>query len=302
VREAVRAIVEQFLGRADRAAPALRRLAADLGLERLAAAIRPSVEHLVLVPHDTLVHAPFAALPVGVGDERLCERFTLSYAPNPRWVDAGAAARPAPFRPRRFLGVAVHDAPGAGLAGLRCASEEIRAAAALMPGGSSSRLLEDAAAQPGAVLDALADVEWAHFACHGVFDRTAPHLSRLLVGGDGRAPGEVSLTDVQRRSLRHLRVVVLAACWAASTAVLPGSEFVCLPASFLRAGARAVVAPLWSVDDATSVAFMKALYAAAASAPTPAALARVQRSWLRGPDGERALPFHWAAYQHYGQG
>ena len=302
VRDTVGAIVNQVQLGTNDVEPALRRLAADVGLSRLLGAIHASVEHLVLVPNDALVHAPFAALPTGAGDERLCERFVLSYAPNPRWVDVNAAARSAPPAPRSFLGVAVRDAPGAQLGQLECASEEVRAVAESMPLGVTSVTLEDSAARPAAILDALEEAEWAHFACHGLFDRAEPHRSRLLVGGDGSAAGEVSLADIQLRSLGRLRMAVLAACWTASTAVLPGTELVCLPAAFLRAGAKAVMAPLWQVDDTVSLAFMKDFYAAAVRASTPRALADLQRSWLRSGDEERSLAFHWAAYQHHGQG
>lgn len=302
VRDTIGAIVNQLHLGTDDVEPALRRLAADVGLSRLLGAIHASVEHVILVPNDTLMHAPFAALPIGAGDERLCERFVLSYAPNPRWVDVGAAARSSPPSPRSFLGVAAHDAPGTQLGELECAREEVRTVAAMIPGCSSSVTLEDTAARPAAVLDALEKTEWAHFACHGIFDRAEPHRSRLLVGGDGTTAGEVSLADIQLRSLGHLRMAVLAACWTASTAVLPGAEQVCLPAAFLRAGAKAVMAPLWQVDDTTSLAFMKDFYTAAASVSTPRALADLQRSWLRSGDEERSLAFHWAAYQHHGQG
>ncbi|WP_437754610.1 CHAT domain-containing protein [Sorangium sp. So ce1389] len=278
---------------------ALRRLAADVGITELLRPLIGAIEHLVIIPHDVLVHAPFSALPCG-GEERLCERFVIRSIPSLRWLDPGAAIASRPIRPGSFLGVAVREHPG--MPPLRRPLEEVQRAATLLPGACRRTILADGDAVPGAILAALERSEWAHFACHGLFDRAQPHRSRMLVSGPDGAGGEIALAEIQRKRLDRLRVAVLASCWTSGAAVLPGGELVCLPAAFLRAGARGVLAPLWMVDDVQSAVFMADFYRAAAESPPPQALARVQRAWLRSGDGRRSTAFHWAAYIHHGSG
>ncbi|WP_437752597.1 CHAT domain-containing protein [Sorangium sp. So ce1389] len=302
VREVLLEVMQQYKARIGgrRVSSALARLADALGTASILGPLVGQVDHVAIVPHDTAVHAPFAALPCG-DQGALCEHFTLTCIPGPRWF-APTPARRAPARPRRFFGVGVRDYPGTRLSRLDGALREVQAVAAAMPGGCEVVTLEGRGAQPGAVLDALEQADWAHFACHGEFDRTMPHRSRLYVGGPGDTTGQITLADIQVRALRRLQLVVLASCWTASTALLPGSEPVCLPAAFLKAGAGGVVAPLWPVQDQLCVEFMKGFYEEARRHPPARALAEVQRRWLKGDARKEGMPFHWAAYLFHGAG
>ncbi|MDI1479163.1 CHAT domain-containing protein [Polyangium sp. y55x31] len=302
VREALSEIVQQWQARIGdrRVLHALRRLSKGMGVDEILGPLAGSVEHVILVPHDVLIHAPFAALPCG--ESRLCELFTLSTAPGVGFVDLANVPGRRPALSGHFLGVGVSDYPGTSWKPLPGAIAEVERVAARVPGSGSATLLTGAAAQPRAILAALDEAEIVHWACHGMFDRDQPHRSRLLVSGPEGTTGEVTLADIQVRALQRLRLAILACCWTASAAVLPGHEVVCLPAAFLRAGAGAAIAPLWEVDDAVSGAFMEDLYRAAARWPSARALAEVQRSWLKEDARGRGMAFHWAAHVHYGQG
>ena len=65
--------------------------------------------------------------------------------------------------------------------------------------------------------------------------------------------GAVFATDLHREALKNVRIVVLAACDTASGRVSRGEGVFGLARAFLRAGASAVVASLWPIDDARSV-------------------------------------------------
>jgi CHAT domain-containing protein len=95
-------------------------------------------------------------------------------------------------------------------------------------------------------------------------------------------------------------LVVLSAC---DTAVGPieGEEGIAaLSKAFLLAGARSVVSTLWSIDDTSSVLFMKQFYAHVAAHDSPAeALATAKKEMLQ-TFGKAAVPYYWAAYTFEG--
>jgi CHAT domain-containing protein len=96
--------------------------------------------------------------------------------------------------------------------------------------------------------------------------------------------------DLGRASL-----VVLSACESALGERTGGDEIVGLTRAFLYAGAPAVVASLWSVDDEATAEFMTELYGRLLRGePAADALRGTQVSFLRRAD--YAAPFYWAAF------
>ncbi len=302
IREVLAEIIQQWQARIGerRVVNALHRLSKALGINDIFTPLANSIEHVIVVPHGVLVHVPFAALPFG--DQRLCERFVSSIAPGTSFVDLGGATSQRPLLPGKLFGVAVEEYPGTSWKSLPGATDEINRVASFMPDKNASTTLSGLAAQPNSILEGLEKSEIAHVACHGLFDQDQPHRSRLIVAGTEDTIGEITLEQIQTRNFSPLKLAVLASCWTASSAVLPGQEVVSLPAAFLRAGARSVMAPLWEVDDSMSSAFMKDFYHACARLPSARALAEVQRKWLHENAREKGMAFHWAAHVHYGQG
>lgn len=281
---------------------AFARLAEALGVRATLEPLVERIQHLVVIPSDSLVHVPFAGLPCA--GQRWCDHFATSLVPSINAVQIEALAAKQRLRSGRLLGVSVEKYPGTALTPLLRAAEEIEAVARAAAFQSLSHLRDEQAA-PSAVLEGLPRSDWAHFACHGTFDRDMPHQSRLHLGGPREQHRELTLGQLQLSPLSALQGIVLASCWTSSTAVLPGGELVCLPNALLKAGARQVIAPLWSTYDERSVDFMTAFYAAMRSLPPAAALASVQREWAAETSRERrakARPYHWAGYVHYGCG
>jgi CHAT domain-containing protein len=69
-----------------------------------------------------------------------------------------------------------------------------------------------------------------------------------------------------------------------------------LTRAFHYAGARSVLASLWSVSDASTADLMSGFYRALRSGATKdAALAAAQRAFIRDP--RLGHPYHWAAFQ-----
>ncbi len=257
----------------------------------------PNLRRLVIVPHDAMANLPFAALTVD--GQPLCQRVVLSQ------LDRLSRLRRRSFFHRRALpGVAIGlaDYAGSGMPDLLRTDEEARQIAALLAPGSS--LLTDRDATCEAALQALQTARRVHFAAHGVFSAEDPAASGVVLR-DGS--GHRVLTLRELRVLRDvhalhpkrspLDLVTLATCRSAEAAVLPGGARICLPNAFLQAGARGVVASLWSLDDNAAAELMPAFYRALQTQRAASALATVQRDAAA---SGRWHPSDWAGLVFYG--
>jgi CHAT domain-containing protein len=119
--------------------------------------------------------------------------------------------------------------------------------------------------------------------CHGIFDTRNFLRSRLILAHEE----ELTLADMlsDQVDLRGLRLLILSAC---QTAILDlqgaRDEVRSLAAGMLQAGAAAILASLWSVDDRATyllmVRFALEWFPQMHNEPPATALARAQR-WLR---------------------
>jgi CHAT domain-containing protein len=111
-----------------------------------------------------------------------------------------------------------------------------------------------------ALLAGAEDARVLHFACHGEFDAQSPLLSRLHIG-----PGAVLTGQEILQSLRlRCDLVTLSACESGLSRVQRGDELYGLVRAFLYAGAPAVVASLWRVNDCATLILMAHFYTALA--------------------------------------
>ena len=128
------------------------------------------------------------------------------------------------------------------------------------------------------VLDALKSADVVHYAGHalGSVESQGP---RLLLAGDVGDPGTALYgRDLTGRLSKRVRVV-LAGCETAMAPVERAAGLASLSAAFLRAGAGAVVASLWEIDDSVSESFFLNVHRGlVAGENTAGAVARAQRS------------------------
>jgi CHAT domain len=131
--------------------------------------------------------------------------------------------------------------------------------------------------------DPPADV--LHFALHGRFDQSGRQdgifLIEKKVDEDEQARIEIlSLHDVRASSLgRRAPLVFLNACQVGASREVLG-DYAGMAEAFLHAGASAVIAPLWSIDDADAKTSALTFYKAAcgANGKPPAEILREQRA------------------------
>lgn len=283
-----------------------RRRAARLLFDHLwrpVLALSPAASGWVVVPDGPLAGLPFAALEESADGRRLIELGTVSQAPSAAVFDLLSRrlergdARP----PRRLLAVGdpAPAADGAGLPPLPGAATEAREIAALYP---DAVLLEGAGATADRLLTQGTGREVVHFAGHAVAHPDSAALSRLQLapGGDGRGAllgGRV----LAEADLTASRLVVLSACSTAAGRVSATEGTTSLATLFLAAGAPAVVATLWPIDDRAARPLFVELHRGLRRGLPPAeALRQAQLTMHRSPDPRLADPAAWAGVQLIG--
>lgn len=183
---------------------------------------------------------------------------------------------------------------------LRFSRGEAEAIAALAP---QRRVAFGADAHRGFLL-AARDAGIVHLATHTLLDSQYPELSALVLSqydAQGRpADGLVRLGEIFNLSLQA-RLVTLSACRSAHGTDLPGEGLMSLTRGFLYAGAGAVLASLWDVDDRATAELMRRFYRAylVQKLPLPAALRAAQHSLRAAPGWEH--PYYWAGFTLQGE-
>ncbi len=244
----------------------------------------------IVVPHGALHYLPFAAL-VAPDGSFLADRYTLRFLPSASVLKFLRPASPAGQAPLLALGDPDLGDPRYDL---RFAEEEARTVAGVFPG---SRLLVRGEASKGNFRKAEGAFARIHFATHGEFNADQPLASGLhLAGGVG---GDSMLTVGELYSMNlNADLVTLSACETGLGKVASGDDVVGLTRGFLYAGARSIVASLWSVDDKATAQLMESFYRNLSSMSKEEALRQAQLATRQsfGP------PFYWAAFQLTGRG
>ena len=226
---------------------------------------------LAVVPVAPLNRLPWAALPLPDG-RRLGEAAHIVIVPGLRL----GLSRPASTRT---------EGPGLVIAsvaeGLERVAEEARA---VREAQAKTVLLEGAQASGAEFLSHAPRAAWIHFAGHGFFQ-------------DGSSGLKLNDRWVLADELEGLRLrarwVSLSACQTARALVQPGEEWFGLSRSLLLAGAQAVLAAQWDVEDAAAARFMTGVYLALQNRATLGeAVSLAQRSAA----ASGAHPLDWAGF------
>jgi CHAT domain-containing protein/Tfp pilus assembly protein PilF len=249
------------------------------------------VRSLVIVPHAELTFLPFGALlHTEAADRFLVERFDIAYAPSATtWLQLGA--RTPRMDLRRVLALAPHPER------LPASLDELAAIRNVF--GRSATLRTGAAATESAFRDDLRKYGVLHLATFGVLNRHNPLFSYVEFAPAERADGQLKVHEVYDLTLTG-QLVVLSACQTALASggfgdITVGGDWIGLVQGFLEAGASAVLAAQWPVEDRATALLMRAFYRDLGSGQSPAAaLATAQRALLRDP--ATAHPFFWAGF------
>ena len=177
---------------------------------------------------------------------------------------------------------------------------ELVDAAAALP--DSTLLLGRSATEQQLKSEPLSSYEVLHFAVHVAVDKDRPNRTALVLA-DGRDSSEDGL--LQAREIAHFRLgarlVVLSGCNTGRPVFESSFANASLVRSFLFAGAKSVVATLWSIDDTFTAYLMEQFYGyLGQGSDAGAALELAKRNAIH-TYGNAGMPL-WAGFQLIGNG
>jgi len=315
-RAAIDRAVRQFLAAVKRKEQGTR-AAQDLYRMLLEGSVTGQTSSLIIVPDGSLHLVPFAALAKEDG-AALSEHLTISTAPSASTYHALRTSQRRGIASRPFLGVAytqsrpsptqvasnvrgVFDLRGSDLKPIEYGREEVTVAGnALGKGGVI--LYGPNASEAYLKSQPLREFKVIHVAAHAVGNEPEPDRAALIL-----FPGNNAEDGLwQAREIRQLRLnadlVVLSAC-DTGTGRMAGEEGIMnLARSFLTAGARSVVASLWSVDDRSTATLMESFYGYLAKGVQVREALRLAQADFIKSFGEKARPYYWAGFEVIGDG
>lgn len=325
-RERIEGLVENYLATVRSRQPEIA-LGEELFTLLLEPAIgRVSKARLIIVPDGKLHLLPFDGLRDREGKYvlesrivtyvpsatvlHLLRRHRSSDATNMTFLGVGDVIYSAPTVAAKASGVTPKDDLAAdffnsGLAvlpDLPGSREEVISAAEIV-GGPHQLLLEGNATESAFKALPLAAFRVMHLAVHGLANTGFPDRAALVLTSSP-ASGEDGL--LQAREIRDLPLnadlVILSACDPGSGKLLGQEGIASLERAFLLAGARAVIASLWTADDWYTIALMKGLYRHLVDGYDKGAALRQAKLDLLNQFGDQALPVYWAGFTLVGDG
>ena len=138
-----------------------------------------------------------------------------------------------------------------------------------------------------------------HLATHGSFNAGTPDESFLIFGDSDR----LTLREIETWALKGVDLVVLSACETGVGGKLgDGTEVLGLGYQFQNAGARAVIASLWIVDDGGTQKLMDAFYANLKKGVSATESLRLAQVALIQGGEPFDHPYFWSAFFLIGNG
>jgi len=274
---------------------------AEIVLPASGRALLDGKRRLAVSPHRLLHWFPFAA--VLWDGEPLVRRFALRNIPNLTSLLVERSSRPDPS----VLALAIWEFPGREKEFGRLSSkDETEAVAAAY---RERDLAVDLRLQPtrADVLGLIDDGTLAHstilvLATHGTSAGSVTPMDSTLELYDDAVDGLEILTW----PLQDCELVALSACFGGQLAVrgrdqeeLPGDEMFGLPAAFMEAGARSVLAPAWPADDEYTTRIVVDFHRRLADrVPADLALQAAQCAYLDDPDPDAGTEaYYWSGLQ-----
>jgi CHAT domain-containing protein len=142
-----------------------------------------------------------------------------------------------------------------------------------------------------------------HLATHAIAADDQPFYSTLILTPDGKHQDDGFLQAYEIvRSPLQAKLVVLSACETARSPVGRGEGLVGLVSAFLQAGARAVLATQWSIDESTAELMATFYQAMRGGQATAAALREAKLEILKKrlsfahTEVSLSHPFFWAPF------
>jgi CHAT domain-containing protein len=180
--------------------------------------------------------------------------------------------------------------------------EEITAVAEIV-GGPDQVLLANNATESAFKAQQLAEYRIIHLAVHGIVDSAFPDRGALILGSSSSSQEDGLL---QAREIMDLPInadlVTLTACDTGRGKLLGQEGIASIETAFLSAGAKSVIASLWTADDVYTINLIKRFYRYIVSGQEKGAALQQAKVDLIKEFGDRALPVYWAGFTLNGDG
>ncbi len=179
---------------------------------------------------------------------------------------------------------------------------EVEALRRLYPG--TSRIFLGPEATEARAKEIGQEAEILHFACHGLLDDRSPLDSALALTipepwRDGEDNGLLQVWEIFEQVRIDADLVTLSACSTGLGELAAGEGLLGLSRAFQYAGARSVLASLWSLSDPSTAELMGRFYGYLKAGESKAeALRHAQIDFLQA--SSLSHPFHWAGFQLLG--
>jgi len=173
------------------------------------------------------------------------------------------------------------------------AVREVRTLATRYRGVTARAIPEGIARRGGGI---LAEYDLVHIAAHTRLYDDYPWRSGVWLGGSD-VPDSARWLRAETIVKDHLRarLVVLSGCESAGGRAIPGEGIQGMTSAFLAAGAPAVVATLWPVDDRVTFDLMMRFYAGLERGLSVGTALQAARREIAARPGTES-PFYWAGF------
>jgi CHAT domain-containing protein/Tfp pilus assembly protein PilF len=266
---------------------------------------------LLIVPDGPLLTLPFAALRRNDGTYLVFWR-PLHFAPSATIYSELKSGRTPDSNAGTIVIFAEAQAPGpalqaelrtisrtgASLTPLPAAEQEAREIQHLYGDRAIAYINSDATEERAKSVDANA--RYIHFAAHAVLDDRLPLNSGLVLASSASSEGQrdngfLQAWEFFEQVRWHSDLVVLAACQTGLGEEFAGEGLLGLTRAVQYAGARSVLATLWSIDDRSTAKLMQRFYGyLRAGDSKDEALRKAQLDLVKSP--ATAAPAFWAAF------
>lgn len=231
-----------------------------------------SIKSMIMVPHSSLYHLPFAALHDGEGF--LCEKFSICNLPTTSLIRVLARGKQevnAKDNANRYLVSAISDysatrrdgvvfssrlRSAAGLEDLSYTMEEAQTIFGIGNENSGqARLLTNEEVKQS-LPELFSSYPVVHFAGHAVFNQDEPLASGLVLS-DGSILTAAAILQTNVLHTTCGKLLVLSACQTGVNKVTAGGEILGLARALMYAGMPNLVLSLWEVADRSTASLMQ---------------------------------------------
>lgn len=274
---------------------------------------------LIVIPDGILHYLPFETLraSIGHGSGYLVEKLVISYCPSASSLFVLKQQKKPNVRQRALLAVGgpnykipltseheitkkdvlsqLYNEQGFRFSSLPFSKREVLEIGKLFAKNERTILVGEKASEEAIKKLPLIEYRLIHFACHGFLDERIPFRSALILSLNAQQEddGYLQMREIYGLTL-NADLVVLSACQTGNGILERAEGPMGLARPFFYAGARSVIASLWSINDKTTVFFMKEFYRNLVEGY--AAGKALQLTKIRMLNSAWSHPFYWAGF------